>query len=55
MGMYASTVIVTGAGRCLRRALTSEPSSRGAAVQAAFGHGSTGAREWVARFGGGAP
>lgn len=63
MGMYASTVIVSGAGRGLRPALTAEPSSRGAAVhaaarnadRAAFGQGSAGVREWVARPGGGAP
>ena len=67
MGMYAGTVTVTvtvtGAGRGLRRALTAEPSSRGAAVltgarntdQAAFGHGLTGVPEWGARSGGGAP
>jgi NAD(P)-dependent dehydrogenase (short-subunit alcohol dehydrogenase family) len=63
MGMYASTVIVTGAGRGLRRALTAEPSSRGTVVhagarvpeRAAFGHELTGMREWVARAGGGAP
>ncbi|MEV0639070.1 hypothetical protein AB0I77_29830 [Streptomyces sp. NPDC050619] len=61
--MYASTVIVTGAGRGLHLALAAEPSNRGAAVhagarntdRAAFGHGSTGVRERVARPGGGAP
>jgi hypothetical protein len=63
MGMYASTVIVAGAGRGLRRALTIEPSDRGAVVQAGarntaqaeFGYELTGMREWVARSGGGAP
>lgn len=42
MGMYTSTVIVTGADRGVRRALTAEPPSRGV-------------REWVARPGGGTP
>lgn len=63
MGMYVSTVIVSGADRGLRLALTAEPSSRGASVhagarnvdRAVFGHGSTGVRERVARSGGGTP
>lgn len=42
MGMHASTVIVTGADREVRRTLTAEPPSRGV-------------REWGDRPGGGAP
>ncbi len=42
MGVHASTVIVTGTRRRVRRALAAEPSSRGV-------------REWVARAGGGTP
>lgn len=42
MGMHASTVIVTGADRGVRRALTAEPPNRGV-------------REWGDRPGGGTP
>ncbi|WP_333739683.1 hypothetical protein [Streptomyces sp. IBSBF 2806] len=61
--MYASTVIVTGAGRGFRRALTAEPPRPGAAVHAgarnadlaAFGHASADVPQWVVRYGGGTP